>query len=99
MSLKAPGLLILNSEPGFGSSTQMLAKGMSPFVSGQLSPLFQIGGPRTLQFAPRLSFLQTSHSSHERHKLRSIDTRESAFLMAISVWLRPAGLYKGASEP
>jgi hypothetical protein len=43
--------------PGFGSATQTLANGLGPSnVVGQLSPLFQIGGPRTMQFALRLHF-------------------------------------------
>ncbi len=53
----SPGRLTLAPGPGFGSSTQMLATGLSPSNSvGQLSPLFQIGGPRSLQFALRLRF-------------------------------------------
>jgi hypothetical protein len=53
----APGRLTLAPAPGFGSSTQMLATGLSPANAvGQLSPLFQIGGPRSMQFALRLRF-------------------------------------------
>ena len=52
-----PGRLTLAPGPGFGSSTQMLATGLSPTNAvGQLSPLFQIGGPRSLQFALRVRF-------------------------------------------
>jgi Carboxypeptidase regulatory-like domain len=43
--------------PGFGSATQTLANGLGPSnVLGQLSSLFQVGGPRTMQFALRLRF-------------------------------------------
>jgi hypothetical protein len=53
----APGRLTLAPGPGFGSATQMLATGLGPSnVVGQLSPLFQIGGPRSIQFALRLRF-------------------------------------------
>jgi hypothetical protein len=52
-----PGRLTLAPGPGFGSSTQMLARGLSSTNAvGQLSSLFQIGGPRSLQFALRLRF-------------------------------------------
>ena len=52
-----PGRLTLAPGPGFGSSTQMLATGLSPTNAvGQLSSLFQIGGPRSIQFALRLRF-------------------------------------------
>jgi hypothetical protein len=52
-----PGRLTLAPGPGFGSSTQMLVTGLSPTNAvGQLSPLFQIGGPRSMQFALRLRF-------------------------------------------
>jgi hypothetical protein len=52
-----PGRLTLAPGPGFGASTQMLATGLSPTNAvGQLSPLFQIGGPRSIQFALRLRF-------------------------------------------
>jgi hypothetical protein len=45
------------SGPGFGTATQTLANGLGPSnILGQLSPLFQIGGPRTMQFALRLRF-------------------------------------------
>lgn len=41
----------------FGRSTQMLASGLgSGGISGGLNPLFQIGGPRAMQFALKLSF-------------------------------------------
>jgi hypothetical protein len=43
--------------PGFGSATQTLANGLGPSsVLGQLSSLFQVGGPRTMQLALRLRF-------------------------------------------
>jgi hypothetical protein len=55
--LDAPGRLTLAPGPGFGSATQTLATGLGPSnVVGQLSPLFQIGGPRSMQFALRLRF-------------------------------------------
>jgi hypothetical protein len=35
----------------------MLANGLSSLlIPGELNPLFQIGGPRTMQFALRLNF-------------------------------------------
>ena len=43
--------------PGFGSANETLANGLGPSnVLGQLSSLFQVGGPRTMQFALRLRF-------------------------------------------
>jgi hypothetical protein len=52
-----PGHLTLVQNSSFGSSTEMLANGLaSTGVPGQLNPLFQIGGPRSMQFALRLSF-------------------------------------------
>ena len=61
-----PGRLSFSPGPAFGSrgferpngsATQMLATGLGPRnVVGQLSPLFQIGGPRSMQFALRLRF-------------------------------------------
>jgi hypothetical protein len=43
--------------PSFGTATSMLANGLSPSqIPGELNPLFQIGGPRIMQFALRLSF-------------------------------------------
>jgi hypothetical protein len=52
-----PGRLTLAPGLGFGSATQMLATGLGPSNAvGQLSPLFQIGGPRSIQFALRLRF-------------------------------------------
>jgi hypothetical protein len=52
-----PGRLTLTPGAGFGSATQMLATGLGPSnVVGQLSPLFQIGGPRSIQFALRFRF-------------------------------------------
>ena len=53
----SPGRLTFAPDPGFGSSTQMLANGLGRSdVLGQLSPLFQIGGPRSMQFALRVRF-------------------------------------------
>jgi hypothetical protein len=53
-----PGqLTFFKPGPGFGTATQTLANGLGPEnVLGQLSSLFQIGGPRTMQFALRLRF-------------------------------------------
>ncbi len=52
-----PGALTIASGVPWGAATQTLANGLSPSgVVGQLSPLFQIGGPRTLQLALRLYF-------------------------------------------
>jgi hypothetical protein len=52
-----PGRLTLAPGPGFGCATQMLATGLGPTNAlGQLSPLFQIGGPRSIQFALRIRF-------------------------------------------
>jgi hypothetical protein len=49
----AAGLVILG-DPQFGLSTHTLANGLGPsLVPGELNPLFQIGGPRVLQFAVR----------------------------------------------
>jgi hypothetical protein len=39
------------SDPNFGTSTQMLGRGL-----GGLNPLYQIGGPRSLQLSLRLRF-------------------------------------------
>ena len=53
----SPGHLTLSQTPGFGAATQMLDNGLGPGgVPGQLSPLFQIGGPRSVQLALRLHF-------------------------------------------
>ena len=53
-----PGRLTIANTPAFGTSTETLANGLaSTNVPGQLNPLFQIGGPRSLQFAlQRLSY-------------------------------------------
>src|SRR5262249_13443026 len=43
--------------PSFGLATSMLSNGLSPLqIPGVLNPLFQIGGPRIMQFALRLNF-------------------------------------------
>ena len=43
--------------PPWGVSTAMLANGLRPSsIPGELNPLFQIGGPRNLQFGLRLRF-------------------------------------------
>jgi hypothetical protein len=42
---------------GFGIATQMLGQSLTDFVgSGGFDPLYQIGGPRSVQFALKLSF-------------------------------------------
>jgi hypothetical protein len=52
-----PGVLTVAPFPQWGAATQTLANGLSPSgVVGQLSPLFQIGGPRTMQLALRIHF-------------------------------------------
>jgi hypothetical protein len=52
-----PDRLTFAPGPGFGSATQTLANGLGPSnVLGQLSSLFQVGGPRTMQLALRLRF-------------------------------------------
>jgi hypothetical protein len=52
-----PSHLTLSQNSNFGIANQMLASGLSSTgVPGQLSPLFQIGGPRSMQFALRLGF-------------------------------------------
>lgn len=53
----APARLTFAPGPGFGSAKETLANGLGPGnVLGQLSSLFQIGGPRSMQFALRLRF-------------------------------------------
>jgi hypothetical protein len=43
--------------PLFGQSTQMLGRSLgSGGVGGGFSPLYQVGGPRSLQFALKLTF-------------------------------------------
>jgi len=43
--------------PRWGVSNAMLANGLGPsLIPGELNPLFQIGGPRILQFALRLHY-------------------------------------------
>ena len=52
-----PGSLSLEKRPHWGESSAMLANGLGPsLLPGELNPLFQIGGPRTLQFALRLRY-------------------------------------------
>ena len=52
-----PARLTFAPGPGFGSATETLANGLGPSnVLGQLSSLFQIGGPRSMQLALRLRF-------------------------------------------
>jgi hypothetical protein len=51
------GRLTFAPGPGFGVSNETLANGLGPGnVLGQLSSVFQIGGPRSMQFALRLRF-------------------------------------------
>jgi len=44
--------------PPFGLSTQMLGQSLNPagLAAGAFSPLYQIGGPRSIQFALKLTF-------------------------------------------
>jgi hypothetical protein len=45
------------TNPLFGRSTQMLANSLgSGGANGGLNPLYQIGGPRSIQFALKLQF-------------------------------------------
>jgi len=46
------------ANPQFGQSTQMLGQSLTGgnVGSGAFSPLYQIGGPRSLQFALKLFF-------------------------------------------
>jgi hypothetical protein len=46
------------SQPNFGVSTQMLGQylGAAGLGAGAFNPLYQIGGPRSMQFALKLSF-------------------------------------------
>jgi hypothetical protein len=46
------------SDPSFGQSTQMLGQSLNAnnLGAGALSPLYQIGGPRSIQFALKLQF-------------------------------------------
>jgi hypothetical protein len=43
------------TDPNFGVSTKMYGRGLASSGSG-LSPLYQVGGPRSLQFALKFSF-------------------------------------------
>ena len=51
----APPINYLTS-PQFGQSTQMLGTSLGSGGQGGLSPLFQIGGPRSVQLALKLLF-------------------------------------------
>ena len=52
-----PTLLVLRQTPNWGEATATLANGLSPSsTSGALNPLFQMGGPRDLQFGLRLRY-------------------------------------------
>jgi hypothetical protein len=44
--------------PGFGRATQMLGRGLGGgnLKGGGLDPLYQFGGPRSIQFALRVVF-------------------------------------------
>ncbi|MCI0627434.1 MAG: TonB-dependent receptor, partial [Acidobacteria bacterium] len=42
--------------PRFGQSTTMLGRSLSGFVGAGLNPLHQVGGPRSIQLALKLSF-------------------------------------------
>jgi hypothetical protein len=43
-------------DPPFGRSPSMLARSLSGGGTGGLNPLYQVGGPRSLQFALKLLF-------------------------------------------
>jgi outer membrane receptor protein involved in Fe transport len=52
-----PTSLFLEQTPHWGESSAMLANGLgATLIPGELNPLFQIGGPRTLQFALRFRY-------------------------------------------
>jgi carboxypeptidase family protein/TonB-dependent receptor-like protein len=52
-----PTHLTVNSDPGVGTAHETLATGLGQTsVPGGLNSLFQIGGPRSIQFALRLHF-------------------------------------------
>jgi hypothetical protein len=45
------------NRPNFGGATQTLARGLGAGgANGGLSPLYQFGGPRSVQLAVRLQF-------------------------------------------
>jgi len=51
------GRLFFAPGPRFGVASEMLSTGLGPsLIPGELNPLFQIGGPRVLQFGIRLLF-------------------------------------------
>jgi hypothetical protein len=53
----SPGRLTFAPGPGFGSASETLANGLGPSnVLGQVSSVFQVGGPRSMQFALRIRF-------------------------------------------
>ncbi|MGH3428921.1 MAG: hypothetical protein ACRD3Q_17690, partial [Terriglobales bacterium] len=45
----------LLSSPTFGEATQMFGTGLTGFGTG-FNPLYQVGGPRSIQLALRLHF-------------------------------------------
>ena len=49
---------VFGGPAGFGLSTQMLAQSLAPsgLGGGAFNPLYQIGGPRSIQFALKLQF-------------------------------------------
>jgi hypothetical protein len=53
-SLYGGGVANIN-DPNFGVATQMLGRGFAN-TGGGVSPLYQIGGPRSLQVSLKLSF-------------------------------------------
>ena len=46
----------LLSDPLFGQSTKMLGRELGAGGDGSLSPLYQIGGPRSIQLGVKLQF-------------------------------------------
>ena len=50
------GFYAPSTNPQFGLSTQMLANSLNGLQGSGLNPLYQIGGPRSIQFALKLTF-------------------------------------------
>src|SRR5260370_4103846 len=53
------GQFLVGGYPGFGVSSQMLGQSLNSnqgLGGGGLSPLYQIGGPRSIHFALKLTF-------------------------------------------
>jgi hypothetical protein len=92
----APGVILLGSGAGFGTSGQTLANSLGPDnVLGQLSPVFQIGGPRTIQFAVRLRCKQP----RPRQCLGPIESSLSDWWAADNSIRGPSAFRKSPSDP